>query len=98
VKAICALYINIFLLRKVNLDLQAARFVEILACGAFILVENTEEHIGLFNDNKEAEFFSFNEDLFIKVEYYIINPEIRIQIAAAGRERCIRAGYSNHER
>jgi spore maturation protein CgeB len=90
--------VNLAFLRKNNRDLQTTRSLEIPACGGFMLAERTAEHQRLFAEGLEADYFSSREELLEKIRYHLMNPGRRQAMAAAGRQRCLEAGYSNVDR
>lgn len=96
-KAINASKINLNFLRKINRDEVTSRSVEIPACGGFMLAERTVRHKKFFTEGAEAEFFDSNEELLEKTRFYLKNENERNSIAFAGRERCLKSGYSTAE-
>lgn len=94
-KVLQAFKISLCFLRKINFDQQTTRTVEIPACGGFMLAERTKEHLDMFEDGKEAAFFSSNEELLEKCRYYLENEEEREKVRDAGTNRCKISEYSN---
>ena len=90
--------INLGFLRKLNRDRQTTRSVELPACGAFMLAECTDEHLALFAQGREAEFFADDDELIAKCRHYLADEPARARIAAAGRARCLAGGYRNDDR
>jgi len=93
-RAVCGARISLGFLSRLFPDQQTTRTVEIPAAGGFMLADRTAEHLELFRDGEEAVFFGETGELVEKAVYYLEHDDERRRIAAAGRERCLRDGYS----
>jgi hypothetical protein len=96
-KALQAFKISLCFLRKMNADTQTTRTMEIPASGGFLLAERTDEHLSLFEEGKEAEFFSTDQELLEKCQFYLKHEVDRDRIKEAGTLRCYTSGYSNEK-
>jgi spore maturation protein CgeB len=86
--------IAVGLLSKRIPETTTTRTFEIPATGVFMLAERTPDHLDLFEEGKEAQFFADDDELRDKIRFYLRHDAARIQIAAAGRERCLKSAYS----
>ena len=68
--------------------------MEIIGCGGFLMTEKTDEHECLFEDNKEAIFFTNKNDLFNKINYFLSRPLLIEKISKNGKNRAIKSGYT----
>jgi len=63
------------------------RIFEALAAGSFLLTDYCEELAELFVVGEEIEVFRSSGELVEKVEYYLANPEKRLEIARRGHQK-----------
>ena len=63
------------------------RIFEALAAGAFLLTDYCDELTELFVVGEEIEVFRSSDELVEKVEYYLANPEKRLEIARRGHQK-----------
>lgn len=87
--------INLSFITRLNEDDIAHKAVEIAACRGFLLVIRTPGHQDLFEEDREAVFFSSVEECAEKCRFYLPRPDLREAIAQRGRERAVRSGYDN---
>lgn len=96
--ALCSSKIAPCLVRRANRDAHVMRTFEIPACGVFMLAERTEEHLELFEEDKEAAYFSSPQELVDKVRYYLAHDEERQRIAGAGYRRVTSGKHTYKDR
>lgn len=63
------------------------RIFEALAAGAFLMTDYCDELAELFVIGEEIEVFHSSTELASKVEYYLANPEKRLEIARRGHQK-----------
>ena len=85
------------LLSKRFPETTTTRTFEIPAMGVFMLAERTDDHLALFKEGIEAEFFGSDEEMQEKIRFYLNNDKLRERIAAAGRERSIQGRYHSRD-
>jgi hypothetical protein len=81
--------IGLGLLSKYYPDQFTTRSFEIPAAGTMLIAERTDEHHELFDEGREAEFFSSLAELSDKIGFYLENETARVKIAAQGRQRAL---------
>lgn len=84
--------------REICPDEHTTRTFEIPAIGGFMLADRTNEHLELFEEGKEAEYFESDEEYSDKLRFYLANDDARDRIARAGHVRCMTSGYSYDDR
>jgi len=90
--------IALSLVRRANRDGHSMRTFEIPACRAFMLAERTEEHLEMFDEDKEAAFFGSAEELVKKVQTFLLRDADRACIAEAGWMKVVNNGNSYQNR
>ena len=93
VNAICASKMSLCFLSKLNNNPYTRRCFEIPACGELLICERTDEMRELYEEDKEAVYFSDKKELVQKVRTLLNQPEKRETIARAGHKRCLSSGY-----
>ena len=90
--------IALVFLSKINSDTYTRRCFEIPATKTLMLSEYSEYLNSMFEDNKEAVYFTNKEDLLIKCKYLLDNPSKIKEIGNAGYERLLKDNHSAESR
>lgn len=85
-------------LRKIVGDQITQRSFEITAAGRPMLAEKTAEHDRHFMDGTEYVGFRDVEEMIAQVRSLSSDPDRRVAIGNAARDRCLRSGYSTIDR
>lgn len=93
-RALSGAQIGLGFLRTVCPDQHTTRTFEIPACASMLIADRTEEHREFFEEGKEAEFFSSQDEMLDKLEFYGRKETVRKQIAEAGYQRCVSNRYA----
>lgn len=86
--------IGLGLLRRVCPDQHTTRTFEIPACGSLLLADRTDEHLAMFAEGTEAEFFDSCEEMLDKLSFYLSHEAAQKRLAEAGYTRCRKSGYA----
>lgn len=85
-------------LRKLNRDLVTTRSIELPGAARPMIAEKTREHDELFEDGRDYISFRTDAELTERVGTLLADDDARKALAQAGRERCIKSGYSTIDR
>lgn len=96
-RAIGGAKIALGLLSKRVPETTTTRSFEIPAMGTLFLAERSKDHLRLFEEGTEAEFFEGPEEMVDKLCFYLADDLARARIAAAGQAKCRAAGYATAE-
>lgn len=90
--------ISVGFLTSLSSDQHTGRTFEIPACRGFFLGERTDEHMDIFKEGVEADFFSSTEELLEKTAFYTKNENAREQIVQKGYEKVIQMNETYESR
>jgi spore maturation protein CgeB len=83
------------LLSRGNRDLHTTRSLETPSLGAVLCAERTEDHLALYEEDKEAVFWSSAEECAAKCRALLADEAWRRSVAENGRRRFLENGWTN---
>jgi spore maturation protein CgeB len=93
--AISAAKVCLGLLSQGNRDLHTQRSLEIPAMGGVLCAERTPEHLALYEEDREAVFWTGPEECAAKCLALLADDSWRQAVAAAGRQRYLSNPWQN---
>ena len=94
-KAIQCAKVTLGLLSKGNRDLHTTRSSEIPACSGLLCAERTNEHLEMYEEAKEALFWTDAEECAAVCKSVLADEPLRQAIAKAGHQRLKQNGHLN---
>jgi len=92
-RAIQCARICVGLISRGNADLHTQRSVEVPTIGSVLCAERTDDHLALYEEDREALFFDTAEDCADKCLALLADPQRLAAVATAGQARALR---NNH--
>lgn len=89
--------VNLGLLSKGNRDLHTTRSLEIPALGALFCAERTTEHQAMYDEGREALFWSDARECAEQCKKVLADDALRLSIAQAGQVRFQRNRHGNQD-
>lgn len=96
-RAIQGARINLGLVSKGNRDQHTTRSLEIPALGALFCAERTPEHLAMYTEGSEAEFWADAKECADKCKALLANEPRRQAMAQAGRRRFLANQHGNQD-
>lgn len=88
--------VNLDINRIYQKDIVPLRIFDILACGAFVLADDSKELGGFFKKGEEIISYRKISQIPLICEYYLKNEKERKEIAEAGRNRVLKEHTLEH--
>ena len=95
--SITAAKVCLGLMSKENRDLHTTRSLEIPSLGGVFCAERTPEHLALYEENKEAVFWSSAKECAAKCKTLLADDAWRRSVAENGHRRYLKNGWTNEK-
>lgn len=92
----CGSKINLDIARLYQRDIVTMRVFDIMACGGFVLAQQSEDLGDLFDLQSEVASYRSLRELKARVQHFLADEDERKSIAAAGRRRILMEHTFDH--